>query len=115
MKIILTPIDIGEVTVIESVGRLTLGESTAVFRDLIHELSAAGRHKVLLDLTHVNYIDSSGTGELVSAYVKFRNQGGAVKLLNLTVQVRELLQITKLYTIFEIYDDKRKAIDSFLG
>ncbi len=113
MKIILTPIDFGDVTVIDAVGRLTLGESATAFRDLVHELAEVGRTQVIFDLTQVSYIDSSGMGELVSAFVTMRDKGGAIKLLNLTTQVRELLQITKLYTVFEVFDDKRKAIGSF--
>lgn len=113
MKTYLTPIDIGDVTVIDIVGRLTLGVETGEFRDLIHELRDAGRQKLLLDLTQVSYIDSSGMAELVSAYVTLRKQGGAVKLLNLTKQVRNLLHITKLSTIFEVFEDRSEALRSF--
>jgi anti-sigma B factor antagonist len=113
VSLYLTPIDFGEVTVVDAIGRITLGENATALRDVVHGLAARGRRKILLNLAEVSYIDSSGIGELVSAYTTIANQGGAVKLLNLTKRVRDLLQITKLYTIFEVFDDKQEALKSF--
>ena len=77
------------------------------------KLAAAGSKGILLNLGEVNYIDSSGIGELVSAFTTISNQGGTLKLLNLTKRVKDLLQITKLYTVFEVFDDEAKAIASY--
>lgn len=113
MSIYLTPINIGEVTIIDVAGRITLGENTKAFRDLIRELTAGGRRKILLNLAAVTYIDSSGIGELISAYTTVKHEGGTVKLLNLTKRVYDLLHITKIYTVFEVFDDKGTAVGSF--
>jgi anti-sigma B factor antagonist len=101
------------VTVLDLSGRITLGEGSVQLRDAIRDLIAKGQHSILLDLGEVNYIDSSGLGELVSAYTTARNQGAALKLLKLTKKVHDLLQLTKLYTVFEIFDDEASAIASF--
>jgi anti-sigma B factor antagonist len=82
-------------------------------RDAVRELLAKGQKHILLNLAEVNYIDSSGIGELVSAFTTVRNQGGELKLLKLTKKVHDLLQITKLYTVFDIKDDEAEAIASF--
>jgi anti-sigma B factor antagonist len=82
-------------------------------RDSVRDLLGKGQKKILLNLGDVNYIDSSGIGELVSAYTTVRNQGGELKLLNLTRKVHDLLQITKLYTVFDIKDDEASAIASY--
>jgi anti-sigma B factor antagonist len=101
------------VTVVELSGRITLGEGSVQLRDAIRDLIAKGQRHILLDLGDVNYIDSSGLGELVSAYTTAKNQGAALKLLKLTKKVHDLLQLTKLYTVFDIYDDEASAIASF--
>jgi anti-sigma B factor antagonist len=101
------------VTVVDLSGRITLGEGSVVLRDTIRDLVSKGRTKILLNLGEVTYIDSSGIGELVSAFTTVRNQGGELKLLNLTKKVHDLLQITKLYTVFDIKDDEAGAIQSF--
>jgi anti-sigma B factor antagonist len=101
------------VTVVDLSGRITLGEGSVVLRDTIRDLVSKGRIKILLNLGEVTYIDSSGIGELVSAFTTVRNQGGELKLLNLTKKVHDLLQITKLYTVFDIKDDEASAIQSF--
>lgn len=101
------------VTIVDLSGRITLGEGSVVLRDTVKDLSAKGDRKVLLNLGDVTYIDSSGIGELVSAYTSMRNAGGELKLLNLTKKVHDLLQITKLYTVFDISDDEASAIASF--
>lgn len=104
---------VGDVTLIEAAGRITLGQSVASLRDQIHELAGNGRMKIVLNLAQVAYIDSSGLGELVSAYTTMANAGGAIKLLHLTSRVRDLLQITKLTTLFETFDDEAEALRSF--
>ena len=104
---------VGDVTIVDLGGRIVLGEGTAELRDLVRNLAGAGRKKILLNLSGVNYIDSSGLGELVSAFTSLRKQGGELKLLNLTKRVHDLLQITKLYTVFEITDDEAASLQSF--
>jgi anti-sigma B factor antagonist len=104
---------VGGVTVVDLSGRITLGEGSVVLRDSVRDLVAKGQTKILLNLGDVTYIDSSGIGELVSAFTTVRNQGGDLKLLKLTKKVHDLLQITKLYTVFDVKDDEAKAIQSF--
>jgi anti-sigma B factor antagonist len=104
---------VDEVMVMDLSGRITLGEGSVVLKDNIRELLAKGNKKILLNLGNVNYIDSSGIGELVSAFTTVRNQGGELKLLNLTKKVHDLLQITKLYTVFDVKDDEATAIKAF--
>jgi anti-sigma B factor antagonist len=94
-------------------GRITLGEGSVVLRDTIRDLVGKGQKKILLNLGDVTYIDSSGIGELVSAFTAVRREGGELKLLNLTKKVHDLLQITKLYTVFDIKDDEATAIKAF--
>ena len=101
------------VTVVDMSGRITLGEGSVILREAVKDLVAKGQKKILLNLGDVTYIDSSGIGELVSAFTSVRNQGGELKLLNLTKKVHDLLQITKLYTVFDIKDDEGKAIEAF--
>jgi anti-sigma B factor antagonist len=84
-----------------------------VLRDTIRDLIGKGQKKILLNLGDVTYIDSSGIGELVSAFTAVRREGGELKLLNLTKKVHDLLQITKLYTVFDIKDDEAAAIKAF--
>jgi len=103
------------ITVVDLSGRITLGEGSVVLRDNIRDLVAKNHKKILLNLGDVTYIDSSGIGELVSAYTTVRNQGGELKLLNLTKKVHDLLQITKLYTVFDVKDDETQGIQSFKG
>lgn len=113
MSATLSPRQVGDVTVIDVSGRITLGEGSSNLRDGIRSLVTKGNKKILLNLGDVSYIDSSGIGELVSGFTSVANQGGQLKLLNLTKRVRDLLQITKLYTVFEVYDDEAAAIRSF--
>ncbi len=101
------------VTIVDLSGRITLGEGSVVLRDTIKDLLGKGQKKILLNLGDVSYIDSSGIGELVSAFTSVRNQGGELKLLNLTKKVHDLLQITKLYTVFDVKDDEAVAIGAF--
>ena len=113
MSVKLTTRQVGDVTVIDAVGRITLGEGSSTFRDMIRDMAAAGNKKILLNLGEVSYIDSSGIGELVSGFTTVTNHGGNLKLLNLTKRVKDLLQITKLYTVFEVHDDEAHAVRSF--
>jgi anti-sigma B factor antagonist len=101
------------VTVIDAAGRITLGEGSSVFRETIKDLVSKGNKKVLLNLADVSYIDSSGIGELVSGFTSVSNAGGNLKLLNLTKRIQDLLQITKLYTVFDVYDSESTAVTSF--
>jgi anti-sigma B factor antagonist len=109
----LTMRQVGDVTVIDAAGRITLGEGSSTFRDTLRDLMGKGQKKLLLNLADVTYIDSSGIGELVSGFTTVTNQGGRLKLLRLTKRVKDLLQITKLYTVFEVYDDEAEAVRSF--
>jgi anti-sigma B factor antagonist len=104
---------INGVAVVDMSGRITLGEGSVVLRETVRDLITKGEKKILLNLGNVTYIDSSGIGELVSAFTTLRNQGGELKLLNLTKKVHDLLQITKLYTVFDVKDDEAAAIASF--
>src|SRR3954468_8972418 len=101
------------VTVLDMSGRVTLGEGSVVLRDTIRDILGKGNKKILLNLGDVTYIDSSGIGELVSAFTAVRKEGGELKLLNLTKKVHDLLQITKLYTVFDVKDDEAVAISAF--
>jgi anti-sigma B factor antagonist len=101
------------ITILDLSGRITLGEGSVQLRDAVRDLLSKGQKNILLNLGDVNYIDSSGIGELVSAYTTVRNQGGDLKLLNLTKKVHDLLQITKLYTVFDVKDDEASAIASY--
>lgn len=101
------------VNIVDCSGRITLGEGSIVLRDIVKDLLGKGNKKILLNLGDVNYIDSSGIGELVSAFTTVKNQGGELKLLNLTKKVHDLLQITKLYTVFDVRDDEASAIKAF--
>ena len=105
--------EVDGVIVLDLSGRITLGEGSVQLRDSIRDLIGKGQRRILLDLGDVNYIDSSGLGELVSAYTSARNQGATVKLLKLTKKVHDLLQLTKLYTVFDVKDDEASAIASF--
>ena len=104
---------VDSVTVVDVSGRITLGEGCTQLRELIRDQLSKGNKWVLLNLADVTYIDSSGIGELVSAFTGVAKQGGALKLLHLTKKVHDLLQITKLYTVFDVHDDEAKAISSF--
>jgi anti-sigma B factor antagonist len=111
MKISTRQID--GITIVDCSGRITLGEGSVTLRDTVGQLLSKEQKKILLNLGDVNYIDSSGIGELVSAYTTVRKQGGDLKLLNLTKKVHDLLQITKLYTVFDVKDDEAAAVKSF--
>src|SRR5258708_33052574 len=104
---------VGGVTIVDLSGRVVAGDGSAALRDLIRNLISEGNKKILLNLRNVNYIDSAGLGELVSGFTSMQSGGGELKLLNLTKRVRDLLQITKLYTVFDITDDEATSVNSF--
>ena len=114
MSVKLTTRQVGEVAVVDVAGRITLGEGSSVLRDAMRDLVSKGQKKILLNLGEVSYIDSSGIGELVSGFTTVTNSGGALKLLNLNKRVKDLLQITKLYTVFDVHEDEAGAIRSFV-
>ena len=104
---------VGDVHVLDCSGKITLGEGTMAIRNTVREVIKAGGKKIVLNLADVNYLDSSGIGELVSSFTTVTNQGGQLKLLNLTKKIHELLAITKLLTVFQTYDNEQTAIGSF--
>lgn len=104
---------VGGITVLDLSGKITLGEGSVQIRDAVRDVLATGSNRILLNLADVNYIDSSGIGELVSALTAVKNAGGEMKLLNLTKKVKDLLQITKLYTVFDVKDDENEAVNAF--
>lgn len=113
MSLKLNTREVNGIIIIDLTGQITLGEANAAIRDEIRDQVGQQFNRILLNLAEVTYIDSAGLGELTAAYTSVRNRGGALKLLSLTKRVRDLMQITKLYTVFDVYDDEKKAIASF--
>ena len=105
--------DAGGVTVVDVSGRITLGEGSTMLREMIRDLLSKGQNKIVLNLGDVSYIDSSGIGELVSGFTTVKGHGGELKLLNLTKKVHDLLQITKLFTVFDVHTDEAAVLGSF--
>jgi anti-sigma B factor antagonist len=101
------------VTIVDVAGRITLGEGSSQLRNVLRDLLEAGQKNILLNLSEVSYIDSAGIGELVAGYTSVANRGGTVKLLGLTNRVHDLLQITKLYTVFDIHETEAHALKAF--
>jgi len=101
------------ITVVDVSGRITLGEGSTMLREMMRDLLDKGHKKIVLNLGDVNYIDSSGIGELVSGFSAVKGQGGELKLLHLTKKVHDLLQITKLYTVFDVHSDEATVLNSF--
>ncbi len=114
MSVKLSTRQVGDVSVVDAVGRITLGEGSSALREAIRNLVSQGHKKILLNLAEVSYIDSSGIGELVSGFTTVTNQGGQLRLLGLTKRVKDLLQITKLYTVFDVHENEAHAIRSFV-
>jgi anti-sigma B factor antagonist len=104
---------VSDVTIVDIAGRVVLGQESATLRSLVSELLDNGHKKLVFNLGDVNYIDSSGLGHLISAYTTVRNRGGELKLLNLTKNVHNIMQMTKLYTIFDVTDNEEAAVRSF--
>jgi anti-sigma B factor antagonist len=104
---------VGDVAIVDLNGKVTLGDSTGILRDELKSLMAQGNKNIVLNMADVTYVDSAGLGELVGAYTTATNQGGSLKLLNLQGKMKDLMQITKLYTIFQSFDDEQAAVSSF--
>ena len=104
---------LGDVTIVDISGRIVLGEESAALRDLVCDLLNKGHKKILFNLGDVTYIDSSGLGNLVSAFSSVGKQGGELKLLNLSKNVHNVMQMTRLYTVFDIMDNEAVAVKSF--
>ena len=100
-------------TVLDCAGRIVFGDEAAALREQVKDLVAGGKKQIVLNLSGVTYIDSGGLGTLVGLYTTARNAGGAIKLANLTQRVGDLLQVTKLLTVFDVYDSQEKAIKAF--
>ena len=103
----------GDGTILDLKGKITLGEGDELLKDKINALILADRHRVVLNLEAVPYMDSAGLGELVRTYTTVSRQGGQLKLLKLTKRIRDLLSITKLLAVFETFDSEQEAISSF--
>lgn len=103
----------GDVTILDMTGEVRIGEGSIALREAIRKLSDEGKTKLLLNLGGVNYVDSSGIGELIANYTTVSRQGGQLKLLNLTDRIQNLLVITKLLTVFDVYEDEPTALKSF--
>ena len=104
---------VGDVTVVDLNGRIALGEESAALRDMVANLLSEGHVKILLNLAGVDYIDSSGLGTLVSSVASVRRVGGEMKLVNLSSKVDDLMEVTRLYTVFDIADNEEAALASF--
>ncbi|HWG58194.1 MAG TPA: STAS domain-containing protein [Candidatus Acidoferrales bacterium] len=113
MALRMTERDVNGVTVLEIEGRIVLGEESNSFREKVKALLAAGKKKIVLNLSNVGYIDSSGLGTLVASFHSARSQGATLKLSNLGAKFREVLQVTKLLTVFDTYDTETAAVQSF--
>jgi anti-sigma B factor antagonist len=105
--------EVGKVTILDINGRIVLGDEIHSLRDAVRDLITQGKKKIILNLDGVDYIDSSGVGELVGSFTTVRNAGGELKLMNLTQKVHDVLHVTKLYTVFDIKDDEFTAVKSF--
>ena len=103
----------GDVTILDLDGKVTIGEGSVALRNAIRRLLGEGKNKILLNLGGVGYIDSSGIGELVSSFTAVNKEGGTLKLLNLTQKIQDLLAITKLLTVFDVFDSEAEALSSF--
>ncbi len=104
---------VGNVAIVDLNGKVTLGENTGILRDELRSLLSQGHKNIVINMKDVSYVDSAGLGELVGAYTTATNQGGSVKLLHLQGKMRDLMQITKLHTIFPAFDDEKAAVASF--
>ncbi len=103
----------GDVMILDSKGNITIGEGSVTLRNAIRQLVKKGKKKILLNLAEVNYIDSSGIGDLVSGYMTVTREGGELKLLNINRKIQDLMAITKLLTVFDIYEDEVSALKSY--
>jgi anti-sigma B factor antagonist len=115
VKMQTTARQVGGVTVLDISGRITVGEGNVILREIVRDLAAKGAKAIVLNLGEVQYVDSSGVGELVKAHTTIRNQGGQLKLTNLNKRVHDLLELTRLSAVFDIQKDETSAITSFAG
>jgi anti-sigma B factor antagonist len=106
--------EVGDVFVLHLQGPITLGQATQKLRELLHETVTAGRRKILLNMAEVYYIDSSGLGELVAACTSAQRQGAKLKFMKLTPKVQDVMQLTRLYQVFEVFPDEDSAVRSFI-
>jgi anti-sigma B factor antagonist len=113
MALTVTVRKVGNVSIVDINGKITLGENTGMLRDEVRSLLSKWAKNLVFNMAHVGYIDSSGLGELVSAYTTAANQGGSLKLLDLQSKARDLMQLTKLYTVFAVFEDEKTAVESF--
>ena len=113
MSLTIATREVSHVTILDNEGRIILGPEIGELRNAVRDLVAQGKKKIILNLAHVDYLDSSGVGELVACFTTLRNAGGELKLLNLTQKVHDVLHVTKLYTVFDIKDDEFTAVKSF--
>ena len=113
MSLVIITRQSGDVSILDVSGRITLGEGASALRNAIRAMALEGHKKILLNLGEASYVDSSGLGVLVSAFATLANHGGQLKLLNVLSRVKDLLLITKLYAVFEIFDDEAAAVGSF--
>ena len=104
---------VGQVAVVDLSGKITLGEGSGTLRDTVSEVAAKGNKNILLNMSDVTYIDSAGLGELVGSYTTVTNKGGQLKLVNLQNKLKDLMQITKLHTVFQVFEAEDEAIASF--
>jgi anti-sigma B factor antagonist len=113
MAMTIQPREKSGIVILDVSGRITLGEGSVVIREKVHEQIGLGKQGIIINLADVSYMDSSGLGELISAFTTAKNRGASLKLLNLTKRIHDLMEITKLYTVFDVFDDEGSAIDSF--
>jgi len=113
MEITIERRTIEDIKILDCSGKIVLGQGTMTIRNMVRDILAAGGKKIILNLANVSYIDSSGIGELVSTYTTVANAGGQLKLLHLTKKIEQLLAITKLLTVFQVFEDEQAAIASF--
>ena len=103
----------GDITILDMNGKVTIGEGSVALRTTIRRLLGEGKKKIILNLSGVGYVDSSGIGEFVSSFTAVNKEEGSLKLLNLTQKIQDLLAITKLLTVFDVYDSEADALSSF--
>src|SRR5438874_2396064 len=113
MSVKLNTRQVGDVKVIDVSGRVTLGEGSSAIREALRDLTTKNHKNILLNLSQVSYIDSTGIGELVAGFTTAANAGGTVKLLGLSKHVKDVLLVSKLYTVFEVFEDEAQALSSF--
>lgn len=113
MSVKLNTRQVGDVTVMDVAGRITLGEGSSAIREAMRDLTNKGHKKILLNLSEVSYIDSTGIGQLVAGFTTAADAGSTVKLLGLNKRVKDVLLVSKLYTVFEAHDDEAEAVRSF--